>query len=163
MRRSFLPTLLLAFASMTAHAQSWTIDTRGASGPLVQIALPYQGGKARTAFIALEYARNCDPIFSFAEISGAKIGSPVSQTTLNGTKIGIVLNGNFHTWHAAKTTYTNGYEVGLGITNDLALQLLINVQTIYFLTPEGERIQLQAAGLSKALQAGIEYCKQRIR
>lgn len=162
MKRVYIAGFFLA-SVLPSYAQSWSIDTRGASGPIVQLTLPSVAGKSRTSFVALEYARRCDPLFSFIEVAGTKLGSPVSQAVLSGSKIGLILNGNFYTWHAAKTTYSNGYEAALGITNELALQLLVNVQSLYFVTPDGERIQLQSAGLSKALQTGIEYCRSRIK
>jgi hypothetical protein len=97
--------VLFAFG---AHAQgTWKLDTRGETGPIAQVALADSGAKRRTSFITFEYARKCDPIFSFAEITGSRLGTAVGQSVLNGTKIGIVVNGKFHTWNAAMTKYDN--------------------------------------------------------
>jgi hypothetical protein len=149
-------------AAPTAQAQAdWGLDTRGTTGPIAQVALANSGAKHRTSFIAFEYARKCDPIFSFAEITGSRLGAPVGQTVLTGTKIGVVINGNFHTWHAAMTKYDNGYEAGFGITNDLFDLLVGKVDSLVFVTPDGERIPMPTNGLRQSVQAAFDTCAKR--
>ena len=113
-------------------------------------------------FVAIEYARTCDPIFSYTEITGNVLGTPMSQTLLKDTKLGIVLNGEFHTWHAAQTKYANGYEAAFGVQNELLLQLLINVDSLSYVTPAGENIPLPTANFSRGLQLAIDYCRNRV-
>jgi len=150
--------------SVDASAQvSWRTDTRSATGPIAQVAIPDAGNKRRTAFIAFEFARSCDPIFSFAEITGSRLGTPVSQSILKDSKIGVILNGRFHTWHAAITKYDNGYEAGFGVTNELLLQFLVNLDSLAYVTPSGERIPLPTAGFREAVQAAIDVCRQRMK
>mgnify|MGYP001551785331 CR=1 FL=1 len=158
--------LLLVIFSGSAAAQPsgpWLVRTSGASGPVTQVALPDSRGRKRTVFIALEYARQCDPLFSFIEISGDRLGTPISQEVLTGSKIGIFLNGKFYTWHATKTTYNNGFEAALGIQNELALQLLVNVDTRKGVTPDGERIPLPVGNFSQSFQSAVEACRRRLR
>ncbi len=156
--------ILLLSASSLAFGQTgqWRVVTHGQSGPVVQTDLPDSNGKRRTAFIAIEYARQCDPIFSFIEIQGNSLGSPVSQTVLRGSKIGVILNGKFHTWHAGKISYSNGYEASFGIENELVRQLLAGVSTLIYVTPSGEQIPLNVANLPAALRTGLEFCKKKI-
>lgn len=149
--------------STIVHAQGpWRFDSRGGSGPVAQVVLPDAGIKRRTAFIVFEYARQCDPIFSFSEFTGNRLGTAISQSLLEGSRIGVLLNGNFHTWHAAITRYDNGYEAGFGVTNDLFLQFLVNLDSLEYVTPSGERVRLPTAGFRKAVQAAIDYCLKRI-
>ena len=156
-------TTALAGATTVAHAQaSWRVDSRGANGPLAQVALPDAGTKRRTAFVVFEYARRCDPIFSFAEVIGRRLGSPISQSVLNDSKIGVVLNGKFHTWHAAMTKYDNGYEAGFAVTNDLLLQFLVNLDSFEYVTPYGERVRLPTTGFRESVQSAIDYCRKRV-
>ena len=155
--------LILCFATSAAYAAplgAWRLDTRGASGPLVQTDLPDAKGKRRTVFVAVEYARQCDPIFSYTEVTGNALGAPTSQAILKDTKIGGVLNGKFYTWHAARTTYVNGYEAGFGVPNELLLQLLTNVDSLAYITPPGESIPLPTANFQQALQAAINVCRK---
>lgn len=160
-------TLLLAmFVACSASASpsdAWRLDTRGASGPLVQVDLPDAKGKRRTVFVAVEYARTCDPLFSYTEITGNALGAPTSQALLKDSKIGIVLNGKFHTWHAARTNYVNGYEAAFGVQNELLLQLLTNVDSLAYVTPPGEQIPLPTTNFSRVLQSAIDFCRKRVK
>lgn len=150
--------------AVSAHAQAaWRLDTRAATGPIAQVALADSGAKRRSSFIAFEYERRCDPIFSFAEITGNRLGKPVGQSVLNGTKIGIVVNGKFHTWHAAMTRYDNGYEVGFGITNELFDLLTGKVESLVYVTPDGERVSMPTAGFRQAIQTAFDTCAKRFR
>jgi hypothetical protein len=130
---------------------------------MAQIALPDAGGKRRTSFIVFEYARRCDPIFSFAEITGSRLGKPIGQSVLNGAKIGVVVNGKFHTWHAAMTSYNNGYEAGFGITNELFEVLTGRVESLVYVKPDGERVPLPSGGFTQAVLTAFDTCAQRFR
>lgn len=156
--------VVLSAASGSVFAQAvWQANTRSAVGPVAQVALPDSGNKRRTAFIAFEFARGCDPIFSFVEITGSRLGTPISQSVLKGSKIGVLLNGEFHTWHAAMTKYDNGYEAGFGVTNELLLQFLVNLDSLVYVTPGGERIPLPTAGFRQAIQSAIDVCRKRVK
>ena len=160
---SLLLLLALLGPAVAQPSGPWLVRANGAAGPVAQVALPDSHGKKRSAFIALEYARQCDPLFSFIEISGDRLGTTISQEVLTGSKIGVLLNGKFYTWHAAKTTYSNGFEAALGIPNELALQLLVNVDTLTFVTPDGERIPLPIGNFSQSFQSAAEACRMRLR
>lgn len=161
---SALVVVALTGATFHVHAKaSWRVDTRAIRGPIAQVALPDAGNKRRTSFLVFEYARRCDPLFSFAEITGNRLGTPVSQAVLKDSKIGIVLNGKFHTWHAAMTKYDNGYEAGFGVTNELFLQLLVNLDSLEYVTPVGERVPLPTAGFRQAVQAALDACRKRVK
>lgn len=154
--------IVLAVAT-SAHAQAtWRVDSRGASGPVAQVALPDAGVKRRVAFIAFEYARQCDPIFSFVETNGSRLGTAISQSVLKDSRIGVFLNGKFHTWHAAITKYDNGYEAGFGVTNALFLQLLVNLDSLDYVTPSGERVRLPTTGFRESVQSAMDYCRKRV-
>lgn len=109
-----------------------------------------------------EYARRCDPIFSFAEIAGGRLGRALSQSVLRDSSIGIILNGEFYTWHAAITHYENGYEAGFGVTNDLLLQLLVNLDSLEYVTPSGDRFRLPKTGFRESVLSAIDYCRKRV-
>lgn len=138
------------------------MDARSPAGPVAQVALPNSGVKRRTAFLVFEYARNCDPIFSFAEISGTRLGKPISQSVLKNSKIGVLLNGRHYSWHAAITNYDNGYEAGFGVTNELFLQLLINLDSLVYITPSGELVPLPLSGFRDSVQSAVDVCRKRI-
>lgn len=129
----------------------------------MQVDLPDLRGKRRAVFVAFEYARRCDPIFLYAEIDGNRLGTPKSQAVLKDSKIGIILNGKFHTWHAAQTIYDNGFEAGFGVPNELVLQLLIDIESLAYVTPSGERIFLPTANFQQGFQAAIEFCRRRVK
>lgn len=94
-------------------------------------------------------------------MSGPQLGKPISQSVLTDSKIGIVLNGRFHTWHAVATKYDNGYEAGFGVTNELFSLLLGDVSSLTFVTPSGEHISLPTGGLRKSLQEALDVCAKR--
>ena len=150
--------------ALGAHAQgTWKLDTRGATGPIAQVALPDSGTKRRSSFIAFEYERKCDPIFSFAEITGSRLGTAVGQSVLKGSKIGVAVNGKFHTWNAAMTKYDNGYEAGFGITNELFDLLTGKVDSLVYITPDGERVPMPTGGFRQAVQSAFDICAKRFR
>ena len=166
-KRFQLQSVAASIAAATcigAHAQgTWRLDTRGNTGPIAQVALADSGVKRRSSFIAFEYARKCDPIFSFAEITGSRLGTAVSQSVLNGSKIGVLVDGRFHTWTAAMTKYDNGFEVGFGITNDLFELLTGKVETLAYVTPDGERVSMPTSGFRQAVQSAFDLCAKRFR
>ena len=59
--------------------------------------------------------------------------------------------------------YDNGYEAGFGVTNELLLQLLVNLDSLTYVTPLGERIPLPTSGFRQAVQSGIDLCRKRIK
>lgn len=155
---------VVAVSAFCAHAQgNWKLDTRGETGPIAQVALPDSGAKRRSSFIAFEYARKCDPIFSFAEITGSRLGHAVGQSVLSGTKIGVVLNGKYYTWNAAMTKYDNGYEAGFGVTNELFDLLTGQVDSLVYVTPNGERVPMPTGGFRQAVQSAFDTCAKRFR
>jgi hypothetical protein len=141
----------------------WTSNFQAVAGPVVQVTVPSSGAKNRVVFVVFEYARQCDPIFSFVEISGETLGKPVKQSVLYGSKIGVVINGQVHTGHAAQTQYVNGFETGFGITNELFDLLTGNVDSLAYITPEGERIFLPTSGFKPAIASALEICAKRFR
>lgn len=160
----FVVGFALASCTHVAQAQAaWKLDTRGATGPIAQVALADSGAKRRSSFIAFEYARKCDPIFSFAEITGSRLGTAVGQSVLSGTKIGVLVNGKFHTWNAAMTKYDNGYEAGFGITNELFDVLTGKVDSLVYVTPDGERVPMPVGGFRQAVQSAFDTCAKRFR
>lgn len=162
-RQAFTVVLTLT-AAIGANAQgSWKLDARGATGPVAQVALTDAGAKRRSSFVAFEYARRCDPMFSFAEITGSRLGTPISQSVLNGSKIGVIVNGRFHTWHAATTKYDNGYEAAFGITNELFDLLTGKIDSLVYVTPDGERVPMPVAGFRQAVQYAFDTCAKRLK
>lgn len=156
--------LLAVSLALSASAQgTWRLDARSATGPIAQVALPDSAGKSRSSFIAFEYARKCDPILSFAEITGSRLGTAISQSVLTGTKIGVVVNGDFHTWHAATTKYDNGYEAGFGVTNELFDVLTGKVDSLAYVTPDGERVPMPTGGFRQAVQSAFDTCAKRFK
>lgn len=156
-------SLVGAFFTANAQSGSWQVNAKATAGPLAQVDLPWAEGRRRAAFIVFEYDRRCDPIFSFAEISGRELGSPITQSRLGGSKIGIVVNGTFYTWHAAQTIYDNGYEAGFGVPNDLVQKLLHRVSTLVYVTPSGARVPLPTANFTEAFREAAEVCGKRLK
>lgn len=165
-----LTFLTLLFGSISANAgwlssntDSWRVTTVSSTGPLLAVDLPNSNGKRRSVFVAFEYARQCDPIFSYGEQIGNSLGKPVSQAALTKSKIGINLNGSFYTWYAAITKYEKGYEAGFGIQNDLLQQLLINVSSLSYVTPYGEVVDLPTKNFSQGFLKAIEICRKKVK
>lgn len=142
---------------------AWHVDARSQAGPLAQAELPSIGGKHRAAIVAFEYARRCDPLFSIVEVNGSQLGKPLSQSVLSGSRIGILLNGKFHTWHAAMTKYSNGYEAGFGVTNELFALLSGHVTTLTYVSPFGENFPLPTTGLRQSLRDALEICAKKVK
>lgn len=141
----------------------WTPNLQGVAGPFVQISAPDLGTKHRAVFVVFEYARQCDPIFSLIEITGPTLGKPIKQSVLNGSKIGVVVNGKVHTGYAAQTKYDNGFEAGFSITNELFDLLMAKVDSLAYITPEGEKILLPTSGFKLAAALALEVCAKRLR
>jgi len=157
-----LAVALLPLSSQIVIAQvEWRLDARSNTGPTAQVALSANGERRRTAFVAFEYARRCDPLFAFIEATGTQLGTPIEQSVLKGSKIGIVLNGKFHTWHAATTRYSNGYEAAFAVTNDLFELLVGDVRTLVFITPSGEHVPVPTGGIQNALKGALGVCAKR--
>jgi len=154
----------MIFLSVPAFGQVvWTSNLQAAAGPVVQVAVPNSAGKNRVVFVVFEYARQCDPIFSFVEISGGALGKPRKQSVLYGSKIGVEINGRIHTGNAAQTQYDNGFEAGFGITNELFDLLTGKVDSLAYITPGGERIFLPTSGFKPAIASALEVCAKRFR
>ena len=109
------------------------------------------------------FLRRCDSIFSFAEITGSSLGRPVGQSVLNVTMIGVVVNGKFYTWNAAMTRYDNGYEAGFGITNELFEVLTGKIESLFYVTPDGDRVSMPIGGFRQAIQSAFDTCAKRFR
>ena len=156
--------LVLAVGSSIATAQSgvWRVNPTATVGPIAQLDLADARGKRRGVLIAFEYARRCYPVFSFIELVGSRPGTPMSKSVLTGSKIGILLNGTFYTWHAAQIFYDNGYEAGFGMPNDLVLKMLLKIDTLEYVTPTGERIPLSTRNFDTALREAFDVCKKRV-
>jgi hypothetical protein len=154
--------LVVMGLSVDANAQSpWRVDKAATAGPLAQTGLSPANGRTRTVFVSFEYARKCDPVFSIIEWTGARLGTPIRRELLRNSKIGLYFNGQFHTSHAGLITYDNGYEAGFSISNDLLLGLLINLNSMSFVTPTGERIPLPLTGFRDALHTAMDICRSR--
>ena len=97
------------------------------------------------------------------EIAGPRLGNPIGQAVLKGSKIGVIVNGKFHTWHAAITKYDNGYEAGFGVTNELYDSLTAKVSTLIYVTPEGERVSIPTSGFSQAVQSAFDICAKHFK
>lgn len=160
---TMMMVMAVACSGGTNPTKAWRLVTKSASGPLVQIDLPDAKGKRRTVFVAVEYARACDPIFSYTEIAGKVLGAPTSQSVLHDSKIGVLLNGTFYTWGAAQTKYVNGHESAFGIQDELLLKLLSHVESLAYVTPLGEPIPLPTSNFSQALQSAIDLCRTRVK
>lgn len=141
----------------------WTSNFQAVAGPVVQVAVPSSANKRRIVFVVFEYARQCDPIFSFLEISGEKLGKPVKQSVIHESKIGVVVNGQVHTGHAAQTQYDNGFEAGFGITSELFDLLTGKLDSLAYITPGGERVFLPTIGFKPAIASALEVCAKRFR
>ena len=154
---------ILSAHPLNAQAQgAWRVNTKAAAGPFAQIDLGVSNGKGRASIVAFEYARQCDPMFSFIETTGTVLGAPTSQSVLTGTKIGVVVNGQFYTWHAAVTKYENGYEAAFGITNELFDRLVGKVDSLIYVTPKGERVSLPTNGFLQSIQSALDNCAKKL-
>lgn len=148
----------VALPSMSQTA--WQTETRGVAGPVAVVRIP-GGAKTRVSMLAFEYVRKCDPIFSYAEFDGNRFGTPIAQERLDSA--GAIVNGKRFNGPAAKTTYTNGYEVGFAAPNDMAMTVVFeDVRSLSFLLPSGGEVAVPTMGLKKAVDAALEHCTNRV-
>lgn len=162
-RYAALLALIVGSSLAAAQSGNWRVDASAADGPLAQLDLPNARGKHRAVFVAFEYVRRCDPVFSFVELVGSRLGAPKSQSLLIGSKIGVLLNGAFYTWHAAQTIYDNGYEAGFGLPKDLVMKMLLKLDTLEYVTPNGERVLLSTRNFDTAFRQAFDICRKRVR
>lgn len=141
----------------------WRVNANANAGPLMQLDLPNSNGKRRGVIVAFEYARRCDPIFSYLEMTGDRLGIPKSQAVLTGSKTAVILNGVTYTGHAAQTTYDNGYEAGFGMPNDLVVRLLLKIDSMAYVTPAGDHVSLSTNNFDQAFREAIEICAKRMK
>jgi hypothetical protein len=114
--------------------------------------------------ISFEYERKCEPIFGYGEFTspvGAPLGVPLKIYRINNPNVGVVHNGNFYTWHAAKIEYPQGYEVGFGITRDLWKALNSQTSSLSYVRTDGVQFQLPVYGLQDKLRQALNYCRSR--
>lgn len=150
------------FSSCLAQA-SWVSDTRSAAGPVAMVQLSPLPGRDRIVMIAFEISRKCDPIFSYVEMKGRKFGAPEKQIRLPTNTLGARVNGKHFTGHAASTLYSNGFELGFGMPNDMALVIAFeDVRTLSFIPPNGQEIAVPTTGLRAAVDAAMNACVDRI-
>lgn len=158
--------LFLTLSSSAAMAQqTWSADARSSAGPVARVELPSEGGKSRLAMIAFEYARKCDPLFTYVEMQGKRFGAPEKQSRLPPSSIGGTINGKRYSGSsaAAITLYSNGVEVGFGMPSDMAMTLAFDaVSSISFITPTGKEIPLPIAGLKKSIESALDTCTSKV-
>lgn len=162
--RTLFCWLAMAAVPLSGNAwaqNTWQTDTRGASGPVAMVRLP-GGGKTRVSMIAFEYLRRCDPIFSYAEFEGNRFGAPIGQE--RAPSAGGSVNGKRYSGPAAKTTYSNGFEIGFAVPNDMAMSLVFDdVRSLTFVTPTGAEVAVPTGGLKNAVDAALEHCTSRVK
>ena len=120
-------------------------------------------GRDRIVMIVFEVSRKCDPIFSYVEMKGRKFGTPEKQSRLPMNTLGARVNGKHYTGHAASTLYSNGFELGFGMPNDMALVIAFDeVRSLTFVPPSGKEVTVPTAGLRVAVDAALNACAKRI-
>lgn len=160
-----IPVLLVATASISMAQQTWVAESRSSSGPVARVELPSENGKSRLALIAFEYARKCDPLFTYVEMQGRKFGVPEKQSRLPPSSIGGAINGKRYSGSAASaiTVYSNGIEVGFSMTDEMAMALAFDaINSISFTTPAGKEIPLPTTGLKKAVESALDACTKKV-
>lgn len=156
--------LILAgvFSSCLAQA-AWLFDSRSPAGPVAMVQLSPLPGRDRIVMIAFEISRKCDPIFSYVEMKGRKFGTPEKQIRLPANTLGARVNGKHYTGNAASTLYSNGFELGFGMPNDMALLIAFgDVRSLSFIPPNGQEIVIPTTGLRAAVDAAMNACVDRI-
>lgn len=160
----FPAIFLISINANASYTDAWRLQTQASSGPLLQVDMPNSNGKKRAVFIAFEYERQCDPIFSYAELyKGNSFGTPLSRKVLKGSKIGIILNGHFYTSDSGIIKYDNGYEAAFAIPNNLVLNLLVNMDSLSYVSPTGEVMPLPKENFQQGFLKAIDVCKSRIK
>jgi len=155
--------IALTLSPNTMAQPLWRVDRVATAGPLAQLELPQREGNTRIVFVSFEYARQCDPIFSIAELTGYRLGNPITRDVLRNSRLGVYFNGTFQTSDAALIIYDNGYEAGFSISNELLLGFLTNLDSMSFVTPNGERIPLPKPGFREAMYTAMDVCRSRMR
>lgn len=156
----------LSLAALCGHAigqSSWTMDARSPAGPVAMVELPKESENSRLSMIAFEFARKCDPIFSYIEMKGRKFGAPEKQTRLPKTSIGSRVNGKHYTGVAVATIYSNGIEVGFGVPDEMAFAIAFDeIRSLSFITPAGKEISVTTKGFRSAVDAALNVCTSRV-
>jgi hypothetical protein len=155
----------LAASCTVAIAQArWTMDSRSATGPVAIIELPNAFGKSRVSMIVFEYLRKSDPLISYVEMAGKKFGKAEKQSLLPPSNIGGKVNGKHYTGTAAATIYSNGFEVGFGMPDEMAFVIAFDeIRSLSFITPTGKEILIPTNGLRAAVDAALEVCTNRVK
>lgn len=164
-RATFFPAIFCIFTTPVFAQQAWGTDTRNSSGPVARIELPSDGAKSRLALIAFEYARKCDPLFTYVEMQGRKFGVPEKQSRLPPSSIGGAINGKRYSGSAASaiTVYSNGIEVGFSMPDEMAMALAFDaINSISFTTPAGKEIPLPTTDLKKAVESALDACTKKV-
>jgi hypothetical protein len=164
--------LLLAMCALfwaTQYADAaqgnWNLVTKGASGPQVFVHVASSGNVNMLVLVAFEYERQCDAIFSYMEFAspiGAPLGAAIRKYRIDNSNLGVVHNGYFYTWHAAKVEYPHGFEVGFGITRELWQALTGSTTSLAYVREDGAQFNLPISGLREKLLQGLNYCRSRI-
>ncbi len=167
-RLGMLLTLCILFwATQPANAAqaNWNLVTYGAAGPIVIVRVASSGNVNMGVLVSFEYERKCDPIFSYMEFTspiGAPLGTPINKYRVDNSSIGVVHNGHFYTWYAAKIEYPHGFEVGFGITRELWNALLGPTNSLVYVREDGVQLQLPTYGLQDKLNQALNYCSSRV-
>jgi len=167
-----LKTIFIALLGFLFSAQSlfasqggWSVVTNAAAGPIVATYFLASGRANISVFVSFEYQRKCDPIFSYMEFSvppGASLGQATGRYRVNNPNLGVIHNGKFYSWHAAKITYNKGFEIGFGVTQDLWQALTGHTSSLAYVREDGTRISLPLQNLRQKLLQAANYCLARI-
>lgn len=163
MKKLIVSTGLVLCSTGVLAQTSWQLDLRSATGPVVTTQLSAVAGKSRLLMITFELARKCDPMFVYVELAGSKYGTASRQERLSNTRIGGRVNGISYTGPAVKTTYSNGFEAGFAMPDQMALVIAFeSVKSLAFVTPDGQTIALPTQGLRPAVDKAIESCTNKV-
>ena len=161
---SLLPIIFCFCAAPALGQQAWQADSSGYAGPVARVGLPSEGATSRLVLIAFEYATQCNPLFTYVEIQGQRFGVVEKQSPLPPSSIGGAINDKRYSGNsaAAVTLYSNGFEVGFAMPDEMAMALTSDpITSISFTTPAGKEIPLPTAGLSKAAAAAQDACTKK--
>ena len=157
----------LAAGGFMLDAQgAWVANLSSQQGPVAMVELPAPRGETRLAIFAFEYSRKCDPLFTYAVVRGRKFGTPEKQSLLPQSNIGGTINRKRYSGNnaAVVTTYSNGFEVGFGMPDEMAMAIAFDkVGSVSFITPKGDEVLLPIDGLRTAVDKAIEACVSKIQ
>lgn len=157
----------LAAGSFMIDAQgAWVANLSSQQGPVAMVELPAPRGEARLAMFVFEYSRKCDPLFTYSVIRGRKFGTPEKQSLLPKSNIGGTINRKLYSGNnsAAATLYSNGFEVGFGMPDEMAMAIAFDkVSSVSFITPKGDEVILPIEGLRAAVDKAIEACVSKVQ